>query len=154
MRRDPRNTEESDVSSETTAPRPKRGTGEITGGHSRLLMASLDLHGNVRFLYGAWEQVLGRTMRTKLSRPFHEVVPLDRGAAETIVGMLLDQASPVPVEFSIRGENGKVRRFLWHRRFAAAEQLMYIAGEEIENPPVTGGSADGRPNAGGDRGTD
>ncbi|HKA39746.1 MAG TPA: hypothetical protein VKD25_08255, partial [Burkholderiales bacterium] len=145
MPRNPRNTEKGDVSSEITTSRLKRGAGEITGSHSRLLMASLDLHGNVRFLYGAWEQVLGRELRTKLSRPFHELVSLDRGAAETLVGMLLDQASPVPVEFSLRAENGKVRRFLWHRRFAAAEQLMYIAGEEIETPKVAGDGADSRP---------
>lgn len=113
-------------------------------------MASLDLHGNVRFLYGAWEQVLGRALRAKISLPFHELVSLDRGAAESIVGMLLDQASPVPVEFSIRSESGKARRFLWHRRFAAAEQLMYIAGEEIESPQATGGDADRPPDASGD----
>ncbi|MGH8641988.1 MAG: hypothetical protein ACRET6_09765 [Burkholderiales bacterium] len=108
-------------------------------------MASLDLRGNVRFLYGAWEQVLGRALQTRISRPFHELVPIDRAAAESIVGMLLDQTSPVPVEFSIRSERGKVRRFLWHRRFAAAEQLMYIAGEEIESPQVTSRRADRRP---------
>jgi PAS domain-containing protein len=113
-------------------------------------MANLDLHGNVRFLYGAWEQVLGRALETKISRPFHELVPLDRVAAESIVSMLLDQTSPVPVEFSIRSQSGTVRRFLWHRRFAAAEQLMYIAGEEIESPQVT----DGRLNARGDWATE
>ncbi len=114
-------------------------------------MASLDLHGNVRFIYGAWEQVLGRALRAKISLPFHELVPLDRVAAKSIVGMLLDQTSPVPVEFSIRSDSGKVRRFLWHRRFGASEQLMYIAGEEIESPQVTDGSADGRLDARGDR---
>jgi PAS domain-containing protein len=139
---DPGNTEENDVSSSTIAPPPKRGTGEFARGNTRLLMASLDLRGNVRFLYGAWEQVLGRSLRAKISQPFHELVPLDRGAAESIVDMLLDRTSPVPVEFNIRSESGKVRRFLWHRRFAATEQLMYIAGEEIESPQAMHASAD------------
>lgn len=142
------------MSSGTIAPPPERGTGNLAGGNTRLLMASLDLRGNVRFLYGAWERVLGRALRAKISQPFHELVPLDRGAAESIVGMLLDRASPVPVEFSIRSESGKVRRFLWHRRFAAAEQLMYIAGEEIESPQVTDTSADRLHAARGDWATD
>lgn len=145
---------ENDVSSDTTAPRPKRGTGRFARGYSRLLMASLDLHGNVRFLYGAWEQVLGRALEARISRPFHELVSFDRVAAESIVGMLLDRTSPVPVEFSIRSDSGKVRRFLWHRRFAAAEQLMYIAGEEIESPQFAGETADRRPDARGDWATD
>ena len=128
--------------------------GERLRGHSRFLMASLDLHGNARFLYGAWEQVLGPALKAKISRPFHELVSLDRVAAESIVGMLLDQTSPVPVEFNIRTASGKVRRYLWHRRFRADEQLMYITGEEIASPEVTGESAGRRPDARGDWATD
>lgn len=104
-----------------------------------MLLANVGLDGTVRFLSSSWERVLGHSLKAKETRPFHELIPCEREAAELIVSMLLDQSNIVPVECNVRSRTGKVRRFLWHRRYEPAEQLMYLAGEEIEvSPPLAG----------------
>jgi PAS domain-containing protein len=113
------------------APRPNRRQSEHARARSHFLLACVGLDGSISFLNDGWERVLGQSLEGKGARPFHELIPFEREGAELIISMLLDQSCMAPVECCIRGKSGKVRRFLWHRRYEPAEQLMYIAGEEI-----------------------
>ncbi len=103
------------------------------------MLASIGLDGQVRLLSGDWEALLGHDLKGISPRSFCENIPHERSSAQVLLDMLLDPEDLRPVEFAIR-VNGKLRRFMWNRRFDAEEQRMYVAAEE-----VVGG--DGRPAA-------
>jgi hypothetical protein len=97
-----------------------------------VMLASIGRDGKVRLLSGNWETLLGHDLKGISSRSFCEIIPLERDSAQALLNMLLDPEDLRPVEFGIRA-NGEVRRFLWHRRFDAEDQRMYIAAEEVGN---------------------
>jgi hypothetical protein len=95
-----------------------------------VMLASIGRDGKVRLLSGNWEALLGHDLKGIAARSFCEIIPLERGSAQALLDLLLDPEDQRPVEFGIRA-NGTVRRVLWHRRFDAENQRMYIAAEEI-----------------------
>lgn len=110
---------------------PGRGKADSFRGKTSFLLGSVDSGGRLRFLNLAWEQVLGYDPKDAPSRPFRELIPLERAAADRLVIRLLDPANSDPVEIILRSKDGTRKRFLLHRHFDPQEEQMYIAGEEI-----------------------
>jgi hypothetical protein len=107
---------------------------------THVLLASVGAHGEVKFLNRAWETVMGFVPEEMRSRPLREILPLEREAADAVVGVLLDRACHAPVETSVRSRCGVVKRILWHKRFEPNDSAMYLAGEEVERGAEGGAS--------------
>ncbi|HKU71531.1 MAG TPA: hypothetical protein VJQ51_11890, partial [Burkholderiales bacterium] len=99
-------------------------------GKTPVLLASVDLAGNVHYISASWKAILGSVPEWKTTRPMHELIAAGREAADAVVAALLDSGSTAPVEFNLRFPDGALRRYIWHRRYDPDERLMYIAGEE------------------------
>jgi PAS domain-containing protein len=113
---------------EIGSPSPYPGRAIL--GKAPVLLASVDLTGNVHYISTSWQAILGSVPEWKTTRPLHELIAGEREVADTAVAALLDSGSTEPVEFNLRFPDGAVRRYIWHRRYDPEEQLMYIAGEE------------------------
>lgn len=105
-------------------------------GKAPVLLASVDLSGNLRYISTSWKAILGFVPEWETTRPLHELVAGDGEIASQVVAALLDRGNTQPVAFGLRGPNGEILHYVWHRRFDPDEQLMYIAGEEAD--PKTG----------------
>lgn len=109
---------------------PSPYPGRTILGKAPVLLASVDLAGNVRYISTSWKALLGSVPEWKSTRPLHELIAGERDAANAVVAALLDTRSSEAVEFNLRFPDGAIRRYLWHRRYDPDEKLMYIAGEE------------------------
>ena len=99
-------------------------------GKAPVLLASVDLAGNLHYISTSWQAILGSVPEWKTARPLQELIASERVAANAVVASLLDSGNAHSVEFDLRFPDGAVRRYIWHRRYDAEEKLMYIAGEE------------------------
>jgi hypothetical protein len=120
---------------EVGSPPPYPGRAIL--GKAPVLLASVDLAGNLRYISTSWKAILGFLPEWETTRPLHELVDAERSAADAVTEALLDRRTTGPVEFSLCCADGVVRRYVWHRRFDPDEELMYIAGEEAD-PKTTG----------------
>lgn len=111
------------------APAPYPGRAVL--GKGPTLLASVDADGNLHYISTSWKAILGFVPEWNTARPLHELIAGEREAADKTVAALLDRGSVTPVEFSLRCSSGEVLRYLWHRRYDAEAQLMYVAGEEV-----------------------
>ncbi len=108
------------------------GTHKVFDVESHVLLAAVADDGRIKFLNRAWEIVMGFAPDELRSRPLREILPLEREAADAVVGVLLDRACHAPVETSVRSKCGVMKRILWHKRFEPNDSAMYLAGEEVE----------------------
>ena len=116
----------------TIERRPAHSAHKVFDAESHVLLAALAEDGRIKFLNRAWETVMGFASEELRPRPLREILPLERDAADAVLGVLLDRACYAPVETSVRGRSGEVKRILWHKRFEPNDSAMYLAGEEIE----------------------
>ena len=123
---------------------PSLYPGRAILGKTPVLLASVDLAGNVHYISTSWKAILGSIPEWKTTRPLRELISGERAAADAVVAALLDRGSTEPVEFNLRFPDGVLRPYIWHRRYDPDERLMYIAGEEAH---PKGGEADRRPAA-------
>jgi PAS domain-containing protein len=100
-------------------------------GKAPVLLASVDSGGNLRYISISWKAILGFAPEWETSRPLHELIEGERTVADAVIAALLDRGTTKPVEFDLRCSDGAIRRYVWHRRYDAEEELMYIAGEEV-----------------------
>ena len=111
---------------------PSLYPGRAILGKAPVLLASVDLAGNVHYISTSWQVILGSVPDWKTTRPLHELIAGEREAADAVVAALLDRGSTEPVAFNLRFPDGVVRRYIWHRRYDPDERLMFIAGEDAD----------------------
>jgi PAS domain-containing protein len=110
---------------------PAAYPGRSVLGKAPVLLASVDLSGNLRYISTSWKAILGFVPEWETIRPLHELIAGEREASDSLVAALLDRSNNTPVEFDLRCSGGQVRRYVWHRRYDPDENLMYVAGEEV-----------------------
>jgi len=103
------------------------------GNTTTVLLGSVGTDGKFKFLNPAWEKALGYGSEELRTLPLSELVPLEILDAIAVVKRFLDALNLGPMEFGLRCKDGTKKRFLWHRRFDAELQRMFIAGEEIDD---------------------
>jgi len=102
------------------------------GNSTTVLLGSVGTDGKFKFLNPAWEKALGYGSDELRTLPLSELVPTEVLDAVAVVKRFLDAVNLGPMEFGLRCKDGTSKRFLWHRRFDAELQRMFIAGEEID----------------------
>ena len=103
------------------------------GNATTVLLGSVGADGKFKFLNPAWEKALGYGSDELRTLPLRELVPLEVLDAVAVVKRFLDAVNLGPMEVGLRCKDGTHKRFLWHRRFDAQLQRMFIAGEEIDD---------------------
>jgi len=118
-----------------TAPSVRRKA-KLFANSTTVLLGSVDTEGKFRFLNSAWEKSLGYRGEELRSLPLRDLVPHEVLDAVAVVKQFLDAVNLGPMEFGLKCKDGTQKRFVWHRRFDAQLQRMFIAGEEIGSPEV------------------
>lgn len=97
---------------------------------SDVCLASLHTNGSLRFLTGAWEDLLGYARAELDGHPLAQVLA---GPPHEVVPRLVDDAEPDPVSVEVRAKSGAPRRLNVFRRFDPYEPAIYLACEPFEN---------------------
>jgi PAS domain S-box-containing protein len=108
----------------------RRKVGSFANGTS-VLLGSVGTDGKFKFLNSAWEKTLGFRREELRSLPLSELVPPEVVDAVNVVKRFLEAVCGDPMEFGLRCKDGTRKKFLWHRRYDAEMQRMFIVGEEI-----------------------
>ena len=117
--------------SRVTGRKVRCGERDHLSDRSSILLGLAGVDGKLKFLGQAWEKILGYPMQELLDRPLCELIPHERSVAVAIVDRLLTEDSFDSMEFGLRCQDGTSKWFLWHRRFDAEHQAIFIAGYDI-----------------------
>jgi PAS domain S-box-containing protein len=117
--------------SHVTGRKFTRGERGLLPHQSSVLLGVVGFDGKLKSPNSAWAKILGHPPQELLDRPLCELMQHERPVAASLVGRLLTQDDPEPMEFGLRCKDGSCKWFLWHRRFDPERRATFIAGHDI-----------------------